>query len=143
MKAFGWILGGFAVMVMLIVAANVLFVADTANRSAKGVITKTLDSDNVIQNYEWFKQTKQDYETAKANLTVAKKQVAELKQTPREKMDWSDKSALDKAQTTVTGQVAHVNQLAADYNARSKMTNRSIFKAGDVELPTSLELVNE
>jgi hypothetical protein len=141
MKTFGWICTTLLLVVGVTVLDKVLFVTDTVDRSVKGVITKTLDSDNVLQNYEYFKQSNQDYVAARTNVEVSKKKVAELKETPRKDMDWSDKQELTKAETTLQGQIAYVNQLVADYNAKSQMQNRSLFKTKD--LPFQLETITE
>ncbi len=136
---YGFLLLLFVLVVMVV--NRIIFVQQTVDKSARGVITKTLDSDNVIQNYEWFKQTAQDYDAALANIETTRAQVKDLASVPASKRDWQDKKDLSAARTTLSGQIQYANSLAADYNARSKMMNRSIFKAGDRALPTRLEIV--
>lgn len=111
-----------------------LFVADTVVDSAKGVVTKTLDSDNVIQNYEWFKQTYRDVLAAEAKITTLEDEKKMFMDSAGDRKDWSfeDKNEYSRLGSTISGLKNHRQDLVAQYNARSKMMNRSIFKGSDV-----------
>lgn len=83
------------------------------------VLAKTLDADNVIYNYEWFRQQYQDVLAMDAKIAV---------------QDAAATAATGDEKTRVFSIVAGLKtkraQMVADYNARGSMANRSIFTAG-------------
>lgn len=107
-----------------------------------GVVRKTFESENMITQYEWFKQQRNDIhamipkikasEMARANL------LAELDGVSRKDWSFEDKNESDRLRQIVVGLTNTCFMMVADYNAKSDMANRSIFKLGDEELPPSL-----
>jgi hypothetical protein len=126
------------IAVLAIVGGGVRFLLMPANQAAKAV-EKTLDADNAIYNYEYFKQAYQDICAMDKKIATAQAAVDEFSEDagPREKWDSQDKQEGARLKTNLTGLRNVRNDLVATYNARAKMVNRSIFMGKDV--PASIE----
>jgi len=111
------------------------WVARIASQPAK-IVEKTLDADNVIYNYEWFKQTAEDMDVAERRIVITEQAVKDHKEglpVDRTKWGFEDKEAYSRLTTDLRGQRAFFEQISADFRARSKMANRAIFK-GDAKI---------
>ncbi len=98
--------------------------------SAGNVITKTYDADNAIYNYEWFKQQHEDIlatERIILNTDTQMKAYKDLYGNASE-WDWQTRQDYNSLQTKFLGQQNFYEDLVAEYNARSQMANREIFK---------------
>lgn len=117
------------------------FIANPFRQAAR-VVEKTIDADNVIANYEWFKQRHEDIQAIDSKITESEAAVAMFSEAAGERANWhrEDREEHSRLSAVVLGLKQQRADLAAEYNARSRMVNRSIFKAGDVELPERIEL---
>ena len=99
---------------------------DTAIDTAYGVLEETMDAENAIYNYEWFKQTAEDIQALHNKEIIAQNVIDKHLET----MDNSreDKNELARLRSVKTGISMMLEDVMADYNARSKMVNRAIFK---------------
>ena len=110
-------------------------------RTATDIAEKTMDADNVIYNYEWFQSTKEKVDSY--DLKIAQAQTAfqsfedSLGGAPRAEWGFEDKNEWSRLNMVVLGLQNHRTSLVADYNAKSKMENRALFK--DSNLPETLE----
>ena len=111
-------------------------------RQAARVVNKTLDADNMIYNYEWFKQQHESIRAVEDKIVGARAAVATFKGEAGERDTWKreDREEYSRLSSIALGLEQQRADMAATYNARSRMANRSIFKAGDVELPESISL---
>ena len=102
-------------------------------RQAAKVVEKTLDADNAIYNYEYFKQAYQDIQAMDKKIATAQSAVDEFIKSagPREKWDFRDKEEGVRLTTNLVGLKNVRDDLIATYNARSKMVNRAIFQGHD------------
>jgi len=118
-----------------------LFAARTAVDSAYDITEKTLDADNVIYNYEWFKQAVEDIKATKNKRDMAKQQAEGFKEFagPRTSWTFEDKTEFSRLQSVYQGISNHLEDLVATYNARSQMANRAIFQDGLI--PETMEFV--
>ena len=114
-------------------------IAHTMVNTAGKVITKTLDADNVLYNYEWFKQQCEDYKAISIKLEQAKTSAFDFASIagPRENWTFEDKAEYSRLKSIADGIGYQLEDVKAQYNARSKMLNRNIFKTKD--LPYQLE----
>ena len=128
-------IGAFVLKVVLLP----WFAANQGLNSAYDVTKKTLDADNVIYNYEWFKQQYEDIEATKKKRDILEKQLLDFKKEagPRKNWTFEDKQSYSQLRTTYIGLSNYLQDLVANYNARSKMANRNIFKDGLI--PSSIE----
>lgn len=142
MLKFWFIPAGIVVVILAVLLRFVffpLFVAEKVIESAEGVVEKTLDSDNVLYNYEWFKQTCQDVQAIDVKIQNTQSTVNQFREDAGPRADWgfTDKDEFGRLNAVVLGLKNQRQDMVAKYNARSKMANRSIFKSG--ELPETLE----
>lgn len=86
--------------------------------SAVGVVEKTMNSDNVIRNYEWFYDASGAINARRAQIN-AHRNLATAE---------TDKSERQRLMVELTGQQQSCRDLVASYNANASKVNRSIFK---------------
>jgi hypothetical protein len=133
-----WKVIGFVVFFSIVIG-GIGFVANPFRQGAN-IINKTIDADNVIYNYEWFKQRHEDIGAIDTKIVQADKVVEQFKEDAGPRPDWhrEDREESARLSSVAMGLKQQKADLAAEYNARSRMVNRSIFKAGDVTLPESI-----
>lgn len=127
------IVGIMAVLSVVIwLIGMALFPAQQAGR----VLTKTFDADNMIYNYEWFKRQNQDVQAIGTKLTAAEQAQSIFEQSAGSRDGWKfdDRTEWNRLNTIVLGLRNQRASMVAEYNARSEMANRSIFKTGDLPL---------
>ncbi|HBI17166.1 MAG TPA: hypothetical protein DDY52_03390 [Candidatus Moranbacteria bacterium] len=112
-----------------------LFPAHVATKEiqmAYDITDKTLEAENAIYNYEWFKQQKEDIEASRAKLVVAENSIDRFKfdAVNREHWTFEDKTEYSRLNSIAQGLENYLTQQIADYNARAKMANRNIFENG-------------
>jgi len=139
MKAFG-----IACLVVLFFGAFgvlgfVCHVTNTAQNSVTGVIDKTLDSDNVIYNYEYFHNAYNDIQAIGQQFTAAElaAQRFDAQFKSRTEMSREDKEESSRLHAVATGLQQERSNMVSTYNSCSAMVNRNIFKTNDV--PSHIE----
>lgn len=107
-------------------------------RQAGRIVSKTIDADNVIYNYEWFKQRNQDIKALDAKIGGADATVDDFKAEAGPRSGWhrEDREEASRLSMVALGLRQQRSDMAAEYNARSTMANRAIFQTG--ELPASI-----
>jgi hypothetical protein len=112
---------------------------EKARETAYGVVDKTLNTDNVIYNYEWFKKQYNVYLAVQKKVTQAQNAATKFEKSAGERDKWTfeDKNEYARLTSIVDGFTYQAEDIKAEYNAKSQMVNRSIFKTGD--LPESIE----
>jgi hypothetical protein len=102
--------------------------------TAYKIADKTLDADNVLQNYEWFKQQYEDYIAIDKKILNAEQSVQEFTVSAGDRSKWTfeDKTEYSRLSTIATGLKQQREDIIAEYNAKSKMQNRSLFKTKDL-----------
>lgn len=139
-SAFLWIFG--TIFVMGSIGSCVAFVSNPFTQAAR-VVNKTIDADNVINNYEWFKQQAADITAIEAKIDQSRSEVSAFESSLGARSDWDREDKIEHARLSSISSGLEMQRadMASKYNARSRMVNRSIFKAGDVELPNSISEV--
>ena len=146
----GWwsfkkILGIIILIVVLVIVGRIvlfpLFVVSKVIDAGAGIVTRTLDPDNIIYNYEWFKLKYEEYLATENKIKNAQFTLALFKTDagPRDKWSFEDKNESSRLNSIVLGLKNYIEDVVAEYNAKSRMVNRSIFKAGDKVLPERIE----
>ena len=118
------VLGGFAVKVIFFpvhTAKNMVNLAYDAQ-------DKTLDANNAIYNYEWFKQQKEDIDALGNKYKNAEESYQSYLETIDGAKTFEDKTEIARLNTVKLGIKNQLEQAIANYNARSKMANRNIFE---------------
>ena len=119
---------------VLVIVLRVVGLAFYAGDQAAVVVEKTVSADNVIYNYEYFKKQYQDIQAQDKKIVVAKQALEDFLKSagPRENWDFRDKEEQQRLQANLTGLANVRAEMVAEYNARAKMANRSIFMTKDV-----------
>jgi hypothetical protein len=121
------VFGGIGMKVILFPVNTVSQSVDTAYE----VVNKTLDGDNAIANYEWFKQQEAYIRQCMTNETIAKEEydlyISSLPED-RGKWDRQDKDEEASLRNSYYALQKLTNKAMEDYNARASMANRAIFK---------------
>ena len=132
------------ILILVIALCGVLFLVSivgeachlfgTVADSANGVVDKTLDPNNVIFNYEYFKQAYQDVQALDKKITDAQFSVNSFDSQfkNRKEMDRDDKQESDRLHAILTGLQQERLTEVATYNARAQMANRNIFQTHDL-----------
>lgn len=138
-----WMEFGMAVMVACVIstllivgtyAVKAIFlpVKTVTNQidSASDIIDKTYAADNAIYNYEWFKTQYEKIQANRDQIMIAKGSLDEFKATYGDVSTWdfSTKQEYSRLLAIKQGLQSQDKNLVAEYNARSKMANREIFK---------------
>jgi hypothetical protein len=117
------------------------FAANKTVQTAHDVVDKTLDADNVIYNYEWFKNQYNSYLALQQKVKNAKDSLKRyedsLKSVSREKWSYEQNTQWGQLNTIVDGFNNQLNDCIAQYNSNASKANRNIFKSKD--LPDHLE----
>jgi hypothetical protein len=127
----------FLILALVILIGGTTWVLRVVSQPAR-IIAKTLDADNVIEEYEWFKTQHQDFLAIKKKAKNADIALQVFSESAGDRSTWTfeDKNEHARLNTIVLGLNNQREDIVALYNARSKMVNRSIFKRG---VPISLE----
>lgn len=101
----------------LIVLGGVGFVANSLMQPGR-IVSKTLDADNVIQNYEWFHD-------ANGNYLARVSQIKQFKAMNAAETDPQEKARLRIEMAAVQ---QSCRDLSRRYNANAAKMNRGIFR---------------
>ena len=102
--------------------------AHTAVSSANEIVGKTLNSDNILANYEWFYDMSAQWEARRGQIVAHAGLV-------KEESDTNEHSRLNMELAAMR---QSCRDMAAKYNANSEKVNKSLFKSR--ELPESLNI---
>lgn len=104
------------------------------------VVEKTLKAENIIYNYEWFKLQFQDFEAIRRKIDNAKEALKSFVESAGLRSDWTfeDKNEWSRLNSVILGLKNQKKDIVAEYNARSAMVTREIFKTS--ELPDRLPM---
>lgn len=107
-------------------------------RAATGVAERTMNPDNVIANYEWFKRQVQDVRAMDEKIGVASVTLEAFEKSagPRDAWKFDDRQEWGRLNSVLLGLRNQRASMVAEYNARSQMANRTLFKTND--LPETL-----
>ena len=107
--------------------------------TAEGVIDKTLNANNAIYNYEFFRQQKEDIKAIESKIEIAQTSYDAFIASAGPRKDWTfeDKTESARLASIKQGLQSQYQDMVATYNARSKMANRNIFLDG--KLPNALQ----
>lgn len=108
------------------------FVANKGVNTAYEITDKTLDADNVIYNYEWFKSQKEAISASYQKLVIAQDAVKKFEDSAGARKEWTfeDKNEHARLNAVAQGIESITKDMIAEYNAKSQMANRNIFKDG-------------
>lgn len=96
------------------------------------IVQQTFQAENIIYNYEWFRQQYQDVQAMDTRIGNSQTQLEAWLANAPPRSDWKiqDSQTYSQLNSIVLGQKNQRAQMVANYNARASMANRSIFRAG-------------
>lgn len=124
-------IGATIVMVGMVVFGGLGLLSNPIKQGSR-LINKTIDADNVLYNYEWFKQRYEDVQAIDIKIQDAAISMEGYKDDLGNRSGWDreDKIEYSRLSSIKLGLEQQRADLVAEYNARSQMVNRSIFKSG-------------
>lgn len=106
--------------------------------AAGGIAARTLDPDNILYNYEWFKSTVQEVQAMEVQVGNAQRADSAFRAEAGPKpWDYATSMEVGRLGSVVLGLQNQRQNLVAQYNARAQMANRAIFRTHD--LPERLQ----
>lgn len=131
-----WII---AIIVGLSAVGGVGFWAINLASQPGRVITQTFDANNMVHNYEWFRQQHADIEAMGPQIGAVESELTFLVSSAGDRSSWSrtTETQFNQLNSQLTGLKNKRTRMIQDYNARGAMANRSIFQAG---LPQQLPI---
>jgi hypothetical protein len=128
MKIIGYILLAAASVLVLSYCGMALNVAMQPAR----IVQKTLDADNVLYNYEWFRNQYADIQTWQQRVDNKHAELNAFLASvgPRDTWKSQDRNYFASLSSQITGLNNQLIAMKATYNANASKANRSIFMAG-------------
>ena len=99
---------------------------------------KVINSDKAIENYEWFKVQESRIQAMNIQEKIQQKSLDDyIEMVGKDSSKWTaqDKSQINFLKTVVDGTRLQVNNMIAEYNAKSSMKHKALFKNN---LPTNI-----
>lgn len=123
----------FSLIFASFVIKIIFFPINTAEKileTAYDAQDETLNAENAIYNYEYFKNQKESIDATKQKLMIARDSVERFKEEAGERSTWTfeDKNEYSRLNAVSQGIESQLKDMIADYNAKSSMANRAIFK---------------
>lgn len=122
----------------LVIAGSVAGILTLPFRAASGVAERTFNADNMIHNYEWFKRQYQDVQAIGVKIGAAEASLASFEQSAGARSTWKfeDRQEWARLNNVLLGLRGQRAQMVAEYNAKTQMANRNLFRTSD--LPAEL-----
>jgi len=136
-KIIGWIffivIGSTFFFGVLGLATGIVSLPFRLAGQANRVLNKTIDADNVIYNYEYFKKVCQEIKAQDGIIRNSAAAMEDFEESagPRVEWDYNDKNEHAMLRQNVTGAKNTQQRMIAEYNGRAKMMNRAIFNTED------------
>lgn len=137
----GLVVVGVLIITIFFTFCNaVSYVKNQAVETSKEVIDKTLDGDNVLQEYHWFKQQYEDILAIDFKLKKSIDSLNNYKEELGDRSNWTyeDKTEYSRLTSIKDGFEYQRQDMISKYNAKSKMLDKNLFK--DKSLPYQIEL---
>lgn len=121
-------IAAFGIIICLVVAGSILSTVGSVVSAPSRVITKTLETNNIINNYEWFHDQYAAYQ----------KQLGIIKDYKEFYATEQDSLERNKLRMELAAYKNICRKLVTEYNANATKSNRSIFMG--TEAPESLDI---
>lgn len=107
-------------------------------RAVSGVAERTFNADNMIYNYEWFKRQVQDVKAIDQKINAAELALKGFESHAGDRANWKfdDRQEWSRLNNVLLGLTNQRAGMIAEYNAKTQMANRDLFRTGD--LPNEL-----
>lgn len=122
------------VVILMVPAIRValfpVFAANKAIDAAEEVVEIVADGDRIVYSYEWFHRQFEDILANERQFRNAERSRSDWLSSMPARSEWDifDKQEGDRLRSIVLSLENHREELIGDYNAKSKMVTRQIFK---------------
>lgn len=130
----------YVVVVPVGLFCTVLSVGCWAWSTGTGVITRVVNPDAIVQNYEWYEQQFKDIKAMEGQVRDgedAAKRFKEDNGVDASKWAYDQRQEYARLNSNVTGLHSAKRRMVEDYNARAGMITRNLWKRSD--LPQHIE----
>lgn len=128
-KILKWGLLGVVGLTIVGVAGSFLMTAGTVATAPGRVVTRTLETGNIINNYEWYYDAYAQYRSRLAQASEHAKMMDGV----------TDASERSRLATELSAIRQSCRDLATRYNANATKTNKAIFKGREAPEELSME----
>ncbi len=127
-----WAFSG--ILIVLLIFAGLLGLVGWAISVPSGVVRRVVNPDAIVQNYEWYESQYQDIQAADNQIATAEQAAERFKMNagPRENWKLDERQEMGRLNDILDGLRYYRSRLAADYNAKSRMISRSMWKRSDL-----------
>lgn len=94
-------------------------------QAAQDTVEKTNDADWALNNYEWFKQQKQDIDAQKRQIKNTEAMIERMGCDNMTDAGWQEQRECNQLYTELRGQKQMYETLVADYESRRSQVHRS------------------
>ena len=96
----------------------------------RGIIEKTYTAENALVQYHWFKERFEAIKATENKIKIAKEAQVSFEASAGIRKDWTfeDKNEYARLSSVVLGLKSHYEDIVAEYNAKSRESDRAIFK---------------
>ena len=128
----------FLGVIGIVIAGTAINLNTLPFRAASGVAERTFNADNMIHNYEWFKRQYQDVRAIDVKIDASEdaKKAFEASAGDRASWKFEDRQEWSRLNNVLLGLRGQRASMVAEYNAKTQMANRNLFRTGD--LPAEL-----
>jgi hypothetical protein len=117
-------IGILAVLFGFIIIAVFISIVGRGCNVASGVANKVVNPDAIVNNYEWYHMQFEAIEAQAKNIKVIQERC--------------DKKDTERCEIELSGLMMGVNSMIAEYNAKSKMITRNMWKPRKSDLPQTI-----
>lgn len=128
-KIIGWGVVGLLVFAGMGIVNSYIHTAAVVATAPSRVITKTMETNNIINNYEWFHDVNAQY----------KSRVAQINEYEGRNKIETDKTERNRLAVELSALRQTCRDLAVRYNANATKSNRSIFMGTETPETLSME----
>lgn len=135
MKAVGWMF----VAVLCVIMFGVCGVLSWGWNLGTGVLNRQVNPDAIVGNYEWYEQQVRDIKATQGQINDAKESVETFQKGSGAPEHWTftQREEFGRLNANITGLKQARRQMIENYNARSSMISRNMWKRSD--LPQHME----
>jgi hypothetical protein len=134
LKVIGFVLLMFIGVTVIGVGGFYMGVFGNVVTTPGAIINKTVNADNILNNYHWFYDQYNEIKTAKATYDNDSAAVSAFESSagPRDKWTFEDKTEWNRLTSLVLGARNGYNGLVNDYNSKASQLDKKLFKANDL-----------
>ena len=133
-----------ALVVLVLVVIGVISFGFTMVSRPAQVIEQVTRPEKIISNYEWFREAYNDTKALDEQIVSVQTTISEyVGSLSEDRGNWSgaNNNELSRLQSVTLGLRNQRSTVVAEYNARSMMITRSLFKGSGV--PAELKIVDD